>query len=752
MTETRSTRGQTLGSWLAGLPDDSLIRLLELRPDLAQPAPASTAALAARASSRQSVKAAADELDFLRLAVLDALLVLGADHAAVPAGDLVAMVAGRAPAGEVDSAVGDLRDRALVWGDEELRLCADTAAALPWYPGQIVLEDAPGSPAELRALIDGLGEPERDVLDRLVVGSPVGRTRDAAPDTPPDRPVPRLLAAGLLRQVDTDTVVLPRAVGQVLRDELPGPFDLRPPDPVIATVAAKDVDASAAGAAMELIRQVEVVTEALSTAPVPELRSGGLGVREAKRLAKTTGIDEIRLGLLLELAAAAGLIASGVPDPCPPGDAVTYWAPTVAADRFAESPPAARWLTLARAWLDLPSRPGLIGSRGPDGKHYAALSDSLYSTAAPLDRRLLLGMLAELPAGSAVDATGAAQALIWRRPRWAARLQPGPVGHLLDEAHAVGLTGRDALSTPARVLLADGDDATLAAMSTALPPPIDHFLVQADHTVVVPGPLQRELADELAAVAIVESAGAATVYRISEQSIRHALDIGRTAEGLQTFFEKHSKTPVPQGLSYLISDVARRHGQLRVGIAASFIRCEDPVLLSHAVAAPALGNLEVRLLAPTVAVSQAPIAEVLAALRQDGFAPAAEDSSGAIVDLRRRGARVPVSPVRRAPRAHGRPNPESLATVVSVLRRVDSAPLSGMRVDPAVAMALLQQAAVHGKDVLMGYVDAAGVATQRVVTPISVHGGHLMAFDPAQGRMREFAVHRVTSVAAADSD
>ena len=292
----------------------------------------------------------------------------------------------------------------------------------------------------------------------------------------------------------------------------------------------------------------------------------------------------------------------------------------------------------------------------------------------------------------------------------------------------------------------------MAAMTTALPAPIDHFLVQADLTVVVPGPLQRELADELAAVATVESAGAAMVYRVSEQSIRHALDIGRTAEGLQRFFEKYSKTPVPQGLSYLINDVARRHGQLRVGMAASFVRCEDPVLLSHAVAAPAMADLEVRLLAPTVAVSQAPIAEVLAALRQDGFAPAAEDSSGAIVDLRRRGARVPINPVRRPTAGrHNRPNAESLATVVSVLRRVDSAPLDGMRVDPAVAMALLHQAAVHGKDVLMGYVDAAGVATQRVVTPISVHGGHLMAFDPAQGRMREFAVHRVTSVMSADS-
>ncbi len=523
------------------------------------------------------------------------------------------------------------------------------------------------------------------------------------------------------------------------------------PDPVVGTTTAADVDASAAGAVLDLIREIEVVLQSLSAAPVPELRSGGLGVREAKRLGKLTGIDEQRLGLVLELCAAAGLIASGLPDAEPSDTAGPYWAPTVAADRFLDTPTAARWHLLASTWLDLPARPGLIGSRGPDGKPYAALSDSLYSTAAPLDRRLLLGLLAELPPGSGVDATHAARALIWQRPRWAARLQPGPVGHLLDEAHAVGLIGRGALSTPARALLAGGENAAIEAMAKVLPAPIDHFLVQADLTVVVPGPLQRDLAEELTAVATVESAGAAMVYRVSEQSIRHALDTGRTAGALHTFFEKHSKTPVPQGLSYLINDVARRHGQLRVGMASSFVRCEDPALLASAVAAPALGHLEVRLLAPTVAVSQAPIAEVLAALRAAGFAPAAEDSSGAIVDLRQRGARVPAPQQRRAFRALPKPSPDTLAAVVSMLRRVDSAPFANVRLDPAVAMALLQQAAMEHKDVVIGYVDAAGVATQRVVRPLGVNGGQLVAWDETQGRPREFAVHRVTSVMSADA-
>lgn len=286
-----------------------------------------------------------------------------------------------------------------------------------------------------------------------------------------------------------------------------------------------------------------------------------------------------------------------------------YWAPTVTADRFTAMSLAERWYLLASTWLDLPCRPALIGSRGTDAKPYVALSDSLYSTAAPLDRRLLLGLLAELPAGAGVGAAEVSAALTWRRPHWAKRLQPEPIADLLAESHTMGLVGRGAISIPGRALLdetvASADlAATVTAMTRALPKPTDYFLVQADLTIVVPGPLQRDLAKELGAVATLESAGAACVYRISEQSIRHALDISKTRDWMHALFTKHSKMPVPQGLIYLINDVARRHGQLRVGMAASFIRCEDPALLAQAVTAAE--ELQLRALAPTVAISPAP--------------------------------------------------------------------------------------------------------------------------------------------------
>jgi hypothetical protein len=746
---TQNAAGVPLAAWLAELDDERLIRLLALRPDLTQPPPGTIAALAARAQSRQSVKAATDDLNFQQLAVLDALLVLHADTAAVPLTKLLELVGGRAAEDTVTAAVDALRERALVWGDP-VRVAAEAAAGLPWYPGQAAVEDTP--PTDIAARLAAVDDAQSELLQKLLEGSPIGRTRDAAPGTPPDRPVQRLLAAGLLRQVDAETVILPRLVGQVLRGELPGPVELTEPDPVVSTTTIADVDAVAAGAAIDLLREVELVLETLGATPVPELRSGGLGVRDVKRLTKVTGIDETRLGLVLEVASAAGLIAVGMPEPEPHDGAGPYWAPTVAADRFVESSAASKWHLLASTWLDLPGRPSLIGNRGPDGKPYAALSDSLFSTAAPLDRRLLLAVLAGLAPGAGVDATAASRAMIWQRPRWAVRLQPGPVGDLLTEAHVLGVVGRGAIATPTRAMLSGAaPDDVIRAMGKVLPEPIDHFLLQADLTVVVPGPLERDLAEQLAAVASVESAGAAMVYRISEASIRHALDTGRTAGDLHTLFAHHSKTPVPQGLTYLIDDVARRHGQLRVGMAASFVRCEDAALLAQAVAAPATDALELRLLAPTVAVSQAPISEVLASLREAGFAPAAEDSTGTIVDIRARGARVPAPPGRRAYRHSSRPTSQTLGAIVAVLRKVAAAPSTGMRLDPAVAIAELQDAAHHQASVVIGYVDPAGVATQRVVAPINVRGGQLTAYDPASGRVREFAIHRVTSVVSAES-
>ena len=423
--------------------------------------------------ARQSVKAATDELDFLRLAMLDALLVLQADTAPVPTAKLLALIGDRASEADVMGALEDLRQRALVWGETAVRVAADAGTALPWHSGQVTLEDSSHTGEQIADLIDRLNKAQLEVCGETaprVSDGTYPRRRARRPSGSAGAAAAGDGPAATDRCRDGD-LAPPRRTGTARRATRSDATDGTRPGGV--NHQTEDADAVAAGAIIDLLRELDVLLESLGTTPVPELRSGGLGVREVKRLAKTTGIDEPRLGLILEVAAAAGLIASGMPDREPVNSDGPYWAPTVATNRFSAMSTAERWHLLAGTWLDLPGRPALIGTRGPDAKPYGALTDSLYSTAAPLDRRLLLGMLAELPPGAGVDAAAASAALIWRRPRWARRLQPGPMADLLTESHALGLVGRGAISTPGRALLDEAVDPAVAidAMTRALPKP-----------------------------------------------------------------------------------------------------------------------------------------------------------------------------------------------------------------------------------------------------------------------------------------
>ncbi|MGW5314613.1 helicase-associated domain-containing protein [Nocardia thailandica] len=766
----------SLAEWLGARTDSQLVSLLQLRPDLAVPLPGSMSVLATRAQQRASVLRAADELTTLEFAIIEALAVAEAGEAGEASGSpaapepltkagLLDALKDRATKTAVTAALTRLIDRALVWpvGDA-LRVAPTAVEALPWPLGSTTAPPDALTEPEIVAALAVAAPPERALLDTLAATGPRGRTRDAAPGTDADRPVQRLLAAGLLTWVDAETVELPVTVGQVLRREpVTDPHALTPPKPVLTKHAPTEVNAVAAGEVGELLRHCADLLDVLGRAPAPALRAGGLGVRELRRLAKQTGVDETRAGLLLELLAAAKLVEKGLPDPPPDSDTTDdFWAPTSASDSWRDAPPATRWVTLAQAWLELDRMPWMIGLRDANDKPLAALAAELRVPHAVRDRQAILGLLAELPSGAAPDPADVARLLAWRMPRRRRHFRLDAVNATLAEAAAVGLLGRGALNSAGRALLHGAPTSTAdaeAEMAAALPEPVDHVLVQADLTVIAPGPLVPELAARMALVADVESAGAATVYRIGESSVRRALDASLTAAELHALFATHSRTPVPQALTYLIDDVARRHGQLRAGMAQSFLRSDDPALLAQVLSAPVAAQLALRAIAPTVAIAQAPLGEVLEALRAAGFSPAGEDSAGAIVDLRPKGARIAVRPLARRPYRPQPPTTEQLELLVSELRAGERAAgartgksvrTDGTRTGTAATLALLQLAARVRRPVNIGYVDAAGVASQRVVEPVRVGNGQLDAVDPVTGAVRHFTLHRIASVALLD--
>jgi hypothetical protein len=737
-----------LVDWLRAQDDDTLADLLRLRSDLAVPPPADLTVLATRAGIRASVHRACDDLDTVALHVVEALVVADADSEPVPVAEIARLLGPDLPRAALDVALAALRARALVWdcggGVALVPAVRDVVSRFPGGLGRPAAGVAASS--DLPHLLAAVGPDERRVLETLAVGPPVGRSRGGAD---PASPVSRLLARGLVVRVDADTVELPRQVGLALRGDRPlGSLTLDPPDLATSDRGVETVDGTAAGAALRALRQAEQLVAFWGTSPPPALRSGGLGVRELRRVAREVDADETTAALLVEIVVAADLV--GESDGVAP-----EWVPTTGADVWAAGGPEQKWAVLARAWLDLPRVPGLIGARDDAGRPIAALSDGPRRPTAPRDRRRVLAGLAELPAGTAVGGPDALAGLLaWRAPRQGGRLRDEVVRWTLTEATVLGVVALDALSTPGRTLLADPARAA-AALRVALPDPVDHVLLQADLTAVAPGPLEPELERELDLVGEVESAGGATVYRFTETTVRRALDAGRTAAELHELFATRSATPVPQGLTYLVDDVARRHGRLRGGAAASFLRSDDEVLIAEVLAAPAAGSLELRRIAPTVAVSPLPLAELMDGLREAGFTPTAEDQGGAVLDLTDRGRRI--SPRRRSgpPRAV-EPDPEQLRGLVSRMRAGDA--LAGLRRSTeggrawsrgpgGATVETLRAAARERRSVWIGFVDGHGVAGEQVLEPTSVGGGVVEGRDTVDGGLRRVPLHRITSIA-----
>ncbi|MGW2651221.1 helicase-associated domain-containing protein [Streptomyces sp. NPDC001393] len=900
MSQAAHPAPRSLAEALRARDDVSLAALLRSRPDLITPVPTDLTQLATRAGTRASVLRALERLDRFALQTAEALAV-APDPASYDM--LLGLMAGDAGdetvAAALPHALAGLREQALVWGDDErlrlVRTARELLAPSPQHPsptglGPSVQEATSGmSPGRIQEIVTAAGlpsthdsvsavtalsalfnhrkkmgrllagapEPAREVLARLMWGPPYGQV------TPePAAHLRWLLDRGLLLPTAPGTVVLPREVALHLREgrahQVPEP--LPPAVEPAATHGPQVVDATAAGQAYTALATVEELLKDWDEGGPAVLRAGGLSVRDLKRTAVALDVSEPVAAFWVELAYAAGLIASD-------GEADERYAATPAYDEWLERPAAERWSRLAEAWLTATRTPGLVGGRDAKDRTLAALGPGLDRSAAPEVRHRVLTLLAGLPAGAAPDTESVLTRLRWERPLRGPRSRDGEedlrsrlARWTLSEAELLGITGRGALSAHGRALLgapapgtgsraatsaptaahptpsagtappetpgspdtpgpsttpgtgtATGTRASVGSVETAeptgpgdklpvhhhprptpalaplspaeqavataaaarilaplLPEPLDHVLLQADLTAVAPGPLKRPLADVLDVLADVESKGGATVYRFTPASVRRALDAGRTAADLHAFLTEHSRTPVPQPLAYLIDDVARKHGHLRVGAASAYVRCDDDTLLNEILADKRAAPLRLRRLAPTVLAAQSDPATLLERLRTMGYAPAAESAEGDVLIARAHAHRTPP---RTAPEPvpDGPPPPDAtlLSAAIRAIRAGDlaataprrpagsgAAPSGGElpRTSSAETLATMQAAVLTGESLWIGYVNAEGAASQRVIAPVKVEGGFVTAYDHTADEVRTYPLHRITGVAELAED
>ncbi|HEU5267886.1 MAG TPA: helicase-associated domain-containing protein [Jatrophihabitans sp.] len=772
----------TLVDWLRSRDDRQLTRLLRLRPDLSVPAPADLAALAARVGVRSSTQRAVDALDARALATLETLVLAADDQDIVEKPDV----------DEPD--LTDLLDRALIWGDtSRVHLTPTVRDAVGPYPrglgrpAAVLLRSVPdlllvpvlrhlrlppaGQPRAGAAIAEVLADPERvaeliaecdrnerEVLDRLAAGPPVGTLRSAPLVSAEDDPIParRLVERGLLIPIDTQRVELPREFGVLLRAaDGPAPTASAP---VTHTVDREPdtLDRLGTTAVRESLRLVDALADLWTAHPPALLRSGGIGVRDLRRTARELGVTDATVALIAETAYAAALINST-------NGIEPVFLPSSEYDAWRGRDTARRWLVLASNWLSMTRQPNLVSQRGDRDRVIAALGPDAERGTVPTLRRHVLQALQELRPGAApADRDEVLALLAWRAPRRAAAQRP-LVEAILAEADLLGITAAGGLTGYTRTLLAGSAQAAEHALARALPDPVDHFLVQPDLTVVVPGPPTPAMGAELALLADVESTGGASVYRITERSVRRALDAGRSGEQLAAFVAAHSRTPIPQALSYLIEDAARRHGVLRAGAASAYLRCDDQALLARVLADRAVAPLGLRKIAPSIVVSQAPVSRVLEVLREANFAPAAEAPGGDVLTLGADPPRAPTRPPSRPIVTRGVADSEAERTeLVRRLRAGDAQSERARRVQSVVAevpfvtsaatMELLRRAVREERLVWLGVAEPDGTATAHELHPISLAAGYVRGYERGATGLRSYPVHRITAVRIVDED
>ena len=657
----------------------------------------------------------------------------------------------------------------------------------PWAAEPLSAEQLPPTLEELSE--DAAGEPvvpaaSVEMLQALTWGPPAGTLRSGgrAPGAAP------LIERGWLeRSSDSQgrtRFILPRQVALALRGGRLTRESLTAPEAgELETVGGDVVASESSFHAEETVRLVAALLEEWGREGGTIRRSGGVSVRALTRTADALALELNEAARIIEIAAGAGLL--GLDD-----DGATWVPSTLAAGWLADSLPQ-RWAPLALAWSGSARTPWLTGTRDDDGALRAVLGPDLEAGWAARLRVRVLALLRDLPRGTSATPSFVRAALSWQSPR---RIIPGgAISAVLAEAETLGITGGGALTEAGRILARRAaasldeqdaglsgslggtnraeetggdahaeplsDDETLAALEAALatdlPAAVDMILVQSDLTAIVPGRPAPELAALLERTSVVESRGGALTVRFTPESVRGALDVGYRAEEITQAISRYSPAPLPDSLSVLIQDAARRHGAVRVRAVSALLRVGDEATAAGLLAEPRLRDLGLDEVAPGILVATASAGQVLRELRDTGLAPVTEDASGHLVvgpatAQQAHRAPEPSRPGSEHSVRRRRPGRRELASLVGRLRvgqeALQAAGETAVATDPVHALAVLRQAQSSRSRLRLTLAGPDGAVQERQVRVMAVEPGRVRLRDVVRETELTVAVHRIVSV------
>jgi hypothetical protein len=438
--------------------------------------------------------------------------------------------------------------------------------------------------------------------------------------------------------------------------------------------------------AFEAMQSVTELVFSLDQHFVREVSKGAMGLPDVKRLSSHLGKSKEYVKAIVELAKVSGVIAISE----------KRFHPTDLADSWIASDPKSRWQVLANAWL------AILGASG--------------------SKELAL-QLAQNPNKSLAELVGSSFPLV----NASAQSRISRVAELAD---AIGLSGNGFAASWLAVVLAGKVAAAAKSVDQRLPAQQERIIVQADLSIIAPGPLSSTLEIELRKFTDTENIGLATGYRISPLSISCGLEEGMNEKQIRTLLEKLSGTAIPQPVDYLISETASRFGRLKITghESGSKLISTDELLATQILMDSKLKSFGLRKSEGEI-VSLLEPESLYHALRENGYLAIRVDGSGKVV----------------APSALHKNNSHT-AMFEDQLARLRKQDLEIADQAPESDVDRKIQLALASKSILLVEINANGKVMNFVLEPIGLANGRLRARDRKADIERTLPVSAITSI------
>jgi len=547
------------------------------------------------------------------------------------------------------------------------------------------------APKSLTPTITKLSGSEARTLEAIVGGESNLSVTDEA--------VESLLELGLIYQKDDGSIFALDAVAEAAKSALKNLAPARDGFPATGLLVLP-VNGSVIGlAAIAAFETQQAVCELLIDASSNRLKltgKTGFGVSDVKRLAAhlRRGNQAVRgyyqLAEQLQLLQLVG----------------ERWWLTPAAEAFLGATVLERWVSLAGQW---------ISSLGPVG---ARELNSVLKTHPELDLQSALKTVFPLADTSLGD----------------------ELSVLAEEAQGIGFS----VAGQPTVLLAYCLNKQMQVAADLLQnhlPQLQHSLiVQADLSLIAPGPLDTATESVLRKFTDLEQVSVASTYRLSALSLSHGLECGLTVSQIRTMLLELNGKALPQPVEYLLKEAEARFGRLTIlrGSGAgekSVLKSTDGILLTEI-----LNDSRLRAFAfqATNAASLSTRFEpeiVYFGLREQGYLPIRIDEAGAVISPR-------ANHTFSGGLARSDANPHQL--LVNNLRAADER--VGKQPDDQDLTRQIQLALKNKALLTVVAVDRSGTEVEFRILPTALANGRLRGMDKRNDVERTLPLERIRRV------